>query len=357
MLKTFADRSHYRFPAVTMIKEGLLTSLVKKKKALFFIALSLIVFLPAVPALAATLKKAAFIPQWSPQAQFAGYYVALEKGFYKNQGIDLAIIPGGPSRSPLDYLGQGKATFGSLWLGSAIVQRAQALKLVNIAQVIQRSALMLVAKKSSGIKTIQDLEGKKVGLWSREFQIQPRALFKKYDLKVQVIPQSFSVNLFLRGGVDLASAMWYNEYHTILNSGLNPEELTPIFFFEHGLNFPEDGLYCLEDTLKKDPELTQSFVTASLEGWLYAFSHPEEALNITLKVMKLANVPVNRVHQKWMLARMKDLMADPEKMASFGKLNRTDYNRVAQELKAVGLIRTIPDFQSFYRGRRDDASK
>ncbi|MBA4393855.1 MAG: ABC transporter substrate-binding protein [Desulfobacca sp.] len=303
------------------------------------------------------LKKAVFIPHWSPQAQFAGYYVAYEKGLYKKYGLDLTIIPGGPARSPIEYLGKNKATFGSLWLCSALEKRAEGLKLVNIAQIMQKSALMLVAKKSSGIKTIQDLEGKKVGLWRNEFQIQPRALFKKYNLKIKVIPQSFSVNLFLRDGVDLASAMWYNEYHTILNSGLNPEELTPIFFYEHGLNFPEDGLYCLEDTIKMDPQLAQNFVKASLEGWLYAFSHTEETLDILLKYMTLANVPANRVHQKWMLSRMKDLIIDQEQKDSFGTLNKIDYDRVAGELKAVGLIRTIPDFKSFYQGRSEHVRK
>jgi NitT/TauT family transport system substrate-binding protein len=324
----------------------------------FTLSLFLLLLTPALLAGEAPhLKKATFIPHWSPQAQFAGYYVAYEKGFYKNQGIDLTLITGGPTSSPMEYLSKKKATFGSLWLCSAIERRDQGLELVNIAQLMQRSALMLVAKKSSGIRTLQDLDGKKVGLWRDEFQIQPRALFKKYNIKVQVIPQSFSVNLFLRGGVDLASAMWYNEYHTILNSGLNPEELTPIFFFEHGLNFPEDGIYCLEDTFKKDPRLAQAFVKASLEGWIYAFYHTEEALNIILKYMTLAKVPANRVHQKWMLDRMKDLMSDQTEIDSFGKLSRADYDRVAQELKDVGLIRTIPDFRSFYRGRLDNVQK
>jgi NitT/TauT family transport system substrate-binding protein len=328
------------------------------KKNPFIFSFFLLLLTPALLAGAATpLKKATFIPHWSPQAQFAGYYVAYEKGFYKNQGIDLTLITGGPTSSPMEYLSKNKATFGSLWLCSAIERRDQGLKLVNIAQLMQRSALMLVAKKSSGIKTLQDIDGKKVGLWRNEFQIQPRALFKKYNITVKVIPQSFSVNLFLRGGVDLASAMWYNEYHTLLNSGLNPEELTPIFYFEHGLNFPEDGIYCLEESFKKDPQLAQAFVKASLEGWLYAFSHTEETLNIVLKYMTLAKVPANRVHQKWMLARMKDLMSDQTEIESFGKLSRADYDRVTQELKSVGLIRRVPDFQSFYKGRREDVQK
>jgi NitT/TauT family transport system substrate-binding protein len=222
---------------------------------------------------------------------------------------------------------------------------------------MQKSALMLVAKKASGIKTPRDMAGKKVGLWRDEFQIQPLALFKKYNLKVKIIPQSYSVNLFLRGGVDVASAMWYNEFHTILNSGLNPEELCTFFFFDYGLNFPEDGLYCLEETLKKDPEMVRTFVQASLEGWLYAFSHPEETLDIIIKYMTAAKVPANRVHQKWMLARMKDLIVGQENKASLGRLKEADFQRVAGELKKTGLIKEIPSFKSFYHHQIDHAQK
>lgn len=328
------------------------------KEKVFSIFLFLLLFAP--PALAADrpyLKKAAFIPHWSPQAQFAGYYVAYEKGLYRKHGLDLTIIPGGPAHSPIDYLRQKKADFGSLWLCSAIEKRGQGLNLINIAQIMQKSALMLVAKKESGIRTLQDMNGKKVGLWRNEFQIQPRSLFKKYNLKVRIIPQSFSVNLFLQGGVDVASAMWYNEFHTLLNSGLNPDELSTFFFFDYELNFPEDGLYCLEETLQKDPEMVGAFVRASLEGWHYAFSHPEEALDIILKHMRLAGIPANRVHQRWMLARMKDLIIDSGNKDSLGRLKEGDYLQVAGELKKIGLIKEVPYFTSFYHDRIDHAQK
>ena len=313
------------------------------------ILLCIVLFFKATSAIAGEmiLKKASFIPQWAPQAQFAGYYVAYERGIYKKYGIDLTIIPGGPDRPSSDFLEAGKADFATLWLSSAIQKRAHGIRLVNIAQMMQRSALMLVAKKSSGIKAPQDINGKKVGLWGPIFQIQPRAFFKKYHLKVKIIPQSYSVNLFLRDGVDVASAMWYNEYHIILNSGLNPDELTTFFFHEHELNFPEDGIYTLEDTFQKDPDLCRAFVKASIEGWLYAFAHPEEALDIILKYMAKAHISANRVHQRWMLERMEDLILPHD--ISIGRLLPEDYNRVAQGLKENSLIKEISDFKSFYR--------
>jgi NitT/TauT family transport system substrate-binding protein len=303
------------------------------------------------------LKKASFLPQWSPQAQFAGYYVACEKGFYKNHGIDLTILQGGPDRPPLLFLTEGKADFVSAWLATGLRWRSSGHKVINIGQIVQRSALMLVAKKSHHIITPRDMDGKKVSLWGDEFQIQPRAFFRKYDLNVKIIPQSYSVNLFLRDGVDVASATWYNEYHTIINSGLNPEELTTFFFHEHGLNFPEDGIYTLEETFKRDPSLSCAFVKASIEGWVYAFSHPEEALEIVLRSIERASIPANRTHQKWMLNGMKELTAFSAHPASTGMLQQTDYQKVCHVLHESGVIETTPEYDSFFVWCHKDVEK
>lgn len=318
--------------------------------------LSAVLLLGATP-LGAAQQKASFLPQWSPQAQFAGYYVAYEKGLYRKNGIDLTILQGGPNQPPQDYLEGRKADFVSMWLAAAIQRRSQGVKLVNIGQVVQRSALMLVAKKSSNIRTPRDMQGRKVGLWAGDFQIQPKAFFKKYNLQVNVIPQSFSVNLFLRGGVDVASAMWYNEYYTILNAGINPDELSTFSFPEQGLNFPEDGIYTLESTFRQNPSLAQAFVRASLDGWRYAFSHPDESLNIVLAYISRARIPANRIHQKWMLARMKDIIFPLDKAAPLGVLQSADYERVAHELRESGLIDKIPNYDSFFVGWDSRAEK
>ncbi|HOP48461.1 MAG TPA: ABC transporter substrate-binding protein [Desulfobacteraceae bacterium] len=295
------------------------------------------------------LQKTSFVPQWVPQAQFAGYYIADELGFYRKHGINLSMINGGPDNPPSELLKNGLAQFATLWLSSGIQMRAEGIKVVNISQIMQRSSLMLVAKKSSNIKTPADMNGKKVGLWGPDFQIQPKAFFKKYNLDIKEIRQSFSVNLFLRDGVDVASAMWFNEYHTILNSGLNPDELKTFFFHEYGLNFPEDGIYTLENTFKNYPGLCRAFVDASIEGWKYAFAHPDEALDIVLKNLHKAHIPATRVHQKWMLMRMKDLIFPDDSDVPMGQLVPEDYYRVASILKENGLITQVPDFKSFYQ--------
>ncbi|QOX79101.1 ABC transporter substrate-binding protein [Trichlorobacter lovleyi] len=295
----------------------------------------------------AVLKKASLMPLWSPQAQFAGYYVALDKGIYARHGIDLKILKAGPGYSPAQTLQEGKADFAVLWLTTALQRRSAGVKLVNLAQIIQRSSMMLIAKKSSGIKTVKDMSGRKVGMWGGELSIPPRALLDRYGVKVREVPQSHTINLFLRGGIDLTSAMWYNEYHVMLNAGLDPDELQLFPLHELGMQYPEDGIYTLEKTLHNDPALARAFVAASLEGWRYAFAHPDETLDIVIKYMREAQVPANRVHQKWMLERMQDLIMYDVPQGLPGQLKQQDYEGVGRALRATGLIRSYPDYATF----------
>jgi len=296
----------------------------------------------------AGLERVYFLPQWLPQAQFAGYYVAHDLGFYRREGLEVIILRGGPGKEVTESLAQGLTHFGTLFLTSGIAARARGQRLVNVAQIMQRSGLMLVARKESGILSPKDLQGKKVGLWRGEFQIRPQAFFRKYQLSVRTVPQAGNMNLFLQGGVDAASAMWYNEYHQLLNAGLNPEELTTFFLADHGFNFPEDGLYCLESTYAQNPSRCRRFVQASLAGWRFAFEHPEEALDIVMKYVDEAHVPTNRVHQRWMLDRMKDLIMPPNSAVPLGHLPESAYAVVADELLKSGFIKSIPDYRQFY---------
>lgn len=293
-------------------------------------------------------RRVSYLPHWLPQSQFAGYYVACEKGFYRKHGIDIEILRGGPDRSAMEYLRRGRADFASSFLSCAIRERVRGLRLINIAQIIQRSTQMLIAKKSGGIKLPKDMNGRRVGLWGADFQVLPKAFFMKYDLNVKEIEQGPTMNLFLRGAVDVASAMWYNEYHTVLNSGVNEDELTTFFFSDHCVNLPEDGLYALEDTCKKDPEKCRRFVTASLEGWAYAFRRPEEALDIVMKYVDEANVATNRCHQKWMLERMKDVILPPGLDVPVGVLREEDYANVVKVLETGGLEGEVPAYSSFF---------
>jgi len=319
-------------------------------RAFLVLAAAILCMVAFSPASAAerTLKKASLITVWSPQAQFAGYYMALDKGFYRKHGIDLTIINGGPDTSTSEYLRSGKADFAVLWLTTAIQERVAGVKLVNLAQIIQKSSMMLIVRKSSGITKPADMNGKKVGLWEGPFAIPPRAFFKKYGLHVHEVPQYYTVNLFLRGGIDVVSAMWYNEYHTILNAGIDPDELSIFPLRDYGINLPEDGLYTLEKTFKNDPALARGFAQASLEGWNYAFAHPGETLDVVIRYIRAAKLPANRMHQKWMLERMRDvIMPQGNQEGVTGRLSENDYKAAGQILLQNGEIRTIPDFKTF----------
>lgn len=296
--------------------------------------------------------KVSLLPQWIPQAQFAGYMVALEKGFYSEAGLDLKLLRGGPSSPPIETMESGATTFCTAWLSTGIQKRAAGVRLVNLGQVIQRSALMLLAKKSSGINTPESFNGKKVGIWGGDFRIQPLAFFRKYNVSPEIVPVYSTVNLFLKGAVQAVSAMWYNEYHSILNYGINPEELTIFFFSDYSLNFPEDGMYCMEKTYESDPDLCARFVRASLKGWLYAFEHKDEALAVVMKHAQDAHTGTNQAHQRWMLDRMQDLIVPGSDKNALGKLRQEDYSKVGRILKDLKLIGVTPPFGEFYRGPR-----
>jgi NitT/TauT family transport system substrate-binding protein len=294
-------------------------------------------------------ERVSFLPQWLPQAQFAGYYAAEARGLYARRGLDVTMEPGGPDSPPSEALENGDVELTTLWLSTAIQARAAGTRVVNVAQIVQRSSLLLLARKSSGIAKPGDMNGRKVGVWEGDFLLQPRLFFKRHGLRVHEVPLGSTINIFLRGGTEVNVAMWYNEYHTVLNAGIDPDELETFFFRDHGLDFAEDGIYCLEETLRRRPEVVAAFVQASLDGWQWAFDHPGAAVDLVLERQRAAFVPTNRVHQEWMLARMRDLILDGQGTRPSGVLTRAAYDRVAEALLESGWISQAPPFDAFAR--------
>jgi NitT/TauT family transport system substrate-binding protein len=294
------------------------------------------------------LREVSFLPYWVTNAQFVGYYVAEEKGIYEKYGLKVNIIQYRPFITSSDLIAEGKADFAALWLVNALEIKAKGTDIVNIAQPSSRSSAMLITKKKSGINSIEKMNGKRAGIWSG-FELQPQTFFKIYNLDVKIIPIGSTNNLFLMDGVDITIANWFDEYHSIINSGYDPDDLNIFFFADYGLNFLEDGIYCLSDKLKKDPELCADFVKATLEGWKYAFSHREEAIDIVMKRSKEARLPVNRIHQEWMIDRYKDLYLPEGKTDFNNSLSESDYLFVGKVLKEGKLINEVPPFKNFYQ--------
>ncbi|HNY12503.1 MAG TPA: ABC transporter substrate-binding protein [Candidatus Wallbacteria bacterium] len=329
----------------------------KKKIITIAFIFSLILISSNVYSAEQTLKKVVFMPQWLPQAQFAGYFTAKELGIYKKYGLDVTILNGGPGAPTTAALEEKKADFVTISLPAAIEKKAAGSKIVNIAQIICRSSLMFVTKKKNGILSPKDMNGKKIGYWKNDFIGMPKAFLKKYDINAQFFPINNSVEMFLADGVDAITVMWYNEYHKIINSGINPEELSTFFFYEHDLNFPEDGIYVLEDTFNNDPELCRNFVAASIEGWRHAFENEEETLDIVIKYIKEAHMMANKANQRWMLARMRDIVIPKDANQSIGELIEKDYMKTVNVLLESGSIKISPEYKSFYKSCVKNVSK
>ncbi|MCX6268794.1 MAG: ABC transporter substrate-binding protein [Bacteroidetes bacterium] len=295
----------------------------------------------------ARLRKVTLMPYWVTSAQFAGFYMGIEKGIFRKHSIDLEVLPFDPFKSTQEDIENGNADFSLLWLVNAIKLRSQGVDIVNIAQFSSRSSLMLLAKKSSGIRKISDLNGKKAAIWSG-FELLPQALFTKYNLNVKMIAIGSTNTLFLLDGVDLISANWFDEYHSIMNNGYDSNELVPFFFADYGLNFLEDGVYCLSEKARKDPQLCCDFVIAALESWTYAFDHKEETIDLVVRIAKKENQPVNRAHQRWMLSRYRELYIPKGRQSINTALSSGDYNNVSEIMLNSKLISAVIPYDSFY---------
>ena len=286
---------------------------------------------------------------WQPQAQFAGFYVAEDKGFYREAGLDLTILHGGTDSVPADRLSSGEAHFATMFLATALERRGAGIPLVNVCQLVQRSSLLLLTRKKDAIDTVADLDGRRVAVWANEFQLQPWALFRQHDIDPLLVPFSGSMELFLNEAVSATLAMWYNEYHTVLAAGYREEELQPFFFKDTAFDFPEDGIYCLAETVDNDPETVAAIAGATLRGWRYAFAHEEEALAITEARMRAANLPFSLTHQRWMLRTIKSLIAPPDGPDEFGQLSRGSFEPVAAALLQAGFTDRLPSYEVFVR--------
>jgi NitT/TauT family transport system substrate-binding protein len=289
---------------------------------------------------------------WFPQAQFAGYIMAYEKGFFQKADIDMKLSFSDGTQSPLQKLLAGEIDFCTGWLSQTITLKSEGADIVNFCQVLQKSSLMLVAKKESGIEKPADMNGKKISLWSGDFTIQPIAFFKKYQIDYLPIKQSYNIYGFLAGAWDVASAMYYNEYYKMILSGVNEEVLTTFFFSDYELNFPEDGIYTTGKIFTTNPELCHQICEISLKGWEYAIKNREETLMTVLKYCDEYKMQTNFAAQNWMLNVIEEAIKyqTGENKSDWGKLKRADYDTVAQILLQQGIIKNIPPFKDFYRG-------
>ncbi|OUS35293.1 nitrate ABC transporter substrate-binding protein [Rhodobacterales bacterium 56_14_T64] len=276
--------------------------------------------------------------QWVTQAQFAGYYVALDKGFYSEEDLDVTILPGGPDIAPPQVLAGGGADVMLNWMPSALAAREKGLPVVNIAQPFKSSGLMLTCWKDTGITSPADFKGKTIGVWFYGNEYPFLSWMSKEGIStdggddgVTVLKQGFNVDPLLQRQADCISTMTYNEYGQVLDAGVSEDELVTFKYEDQGVATLEDGIYALESNLE-DPEFQAKmvrFVRASMKGWKYAEANPSEAADIVLD--NDASGAQTEAHQQRMMAEIAKLTA-----GSNGALDPADFDRTVATLLGGG---------------------
>lgn len=278
-----------------------------KHKILYLLLLLMPLFVQA--------QRIVFTPQWTPQSQFAGYYVAQELGYYREAGLNVDIQHPSASYSARSRMLDGSSDIITMQLSEAMVDMDRGVPFVNILQTSQHSSLCIVSRYDS-IRTMQDLKGKKVGIWKVGFGDIARIRDKELNLGIDWIPFIENINLYISEAIDATLATSYNECQQIKASGF--EDKPVIMVSDGGYDFPEDGLYASMDFYQRHPEAVKAFAEASRRGWEYVHEHPEEALDIVMKVAKKENQRVSRYLQKKMLDEILQLQCGTsEKKPSF----------------------------------------
>jgi NitT/TauT family transport system substrate-binding protein len=287
--------------------------------------------------------------KWVTQAQFAGYYVAQEKGFYEEEGVNLTILPGGPDIAPTQVLAGGGADVIVEWMPAALAAREKGLPMVNIAQPFKASGMMLTCLKESGISDpATDFAGKTLGVWFAGNEYPFLSWMNTLGLSteggpegVTVLKQGFNVDPLLQKQAACISTMTYNEYWQVIDAGIAEDDLVTFKYEDQGVATLEDGLYVLEETLEDSEKVTDlvGFVRASMRGWQYAAENPEEAAQIVLDNDETGAQTLE--HQTRMMTEIAKLLE-----GSDGTLAEADYQRTIDILLSGGsdpVIQAAPE--------------
>ncbi len=271
--------------------------------------------------------------KWVTQAQFAGYYVALENGYYDDEGLDVTIKSGGPDIAPPQVMAGGGADILIEWMPAALASREKGLNLVNIAQPFKSTGMMLTCRKDSGISSPSDFADKTLGVWFYGNEYPFLSWMSKLDMAtdgsaggVTVLKQGWGIEPILQKQADCVSTMTYNEYWQVIDGGLSADELVVFPYDEQGVSTLEDGLYVLEENLS-DPAFVDKaarFLRASMKGWEWASNNSDAAADIVLE-NDMSGAQTEK-HQRRMMGEVNKLTANG------GKLNVDDYQRTVDTL-------------------------
>ncbi len=308
-----------------------------------------------------------FQSKWFPQAQFAGYFVAQDKGFYAEEGLTVNILDGG-NVNPTVQVATGNADFGTDWVANMLAQREQGLDVVAIAQMFQASGYRMVALRSSGIEEIADMAGRKVGVWAFGNEFAAEAVFAaagftsnldptETNPDVDAVVYAFDPSLVFPNEVDVASAMTYNELDQIIGLGYELDVLSVLDPADIGADLLEDNIFTTPAVLASENfkgsglsgrEVAERFLRASIRGWEYAVENQEEAVQIVLAhcgetCAGSGSRQSPLIHQTWQMAETAKLVK-PTPDTVVGAIDRAAFERSVALLVEVGLLNSSVAF-------------
>lgn len=250
--------------------------------------------------------------QWFAQAQFAGYYAAVDQGFYEDEGLDVTILEGAVEIVPQQVVASGQAEFGLAWVPKALVSNEEDAGLVNIGQVFQRSGTLMVSWADTGIAAPADWAGKKVGNWGFGNEFELTAAIEKFGVAdVELVAQNFDMEALLNREVDAAEAMTYNEYAQVLEATneatgelYQPSDLNVVNFNDVGTAMLQDSIWVSEEWLADNEDVAEKFLKATFRGWIYCKDNPDTCVDIVLA----AGPTLGRSHQTWQMNEINALI-------------------------------------------------
>lgn len=252
-----------------------------------------------------------FTPQWTAQAQFAGYYVAEAKGFYREAGVKVRIEHPSATQPAISRLQNNQCQATTLQLCQAMEIVDGGIPLVNILQTSMNNAMVIVSARG---KDPLAQKGARVGIWSVGFGQLAICMSLKDHLDYQWVRFAQNINLFLSGALDATLAMSYNEYYQLVQAGIEINDRNVYRFCDHGYNVQEDGVYMTRDYYETHRDMARRFAQASRKGWEWAAQHPDETLDIVMQQVDKAGVATNSVMQRLMLEEVLRLQVDRESM-------------------------------------------
>jgi NitT/TauT family transport system substrate-binding protein len=290
--------------------------------------------------------------QWFPQAQFCGYFAAKDKGYFKDQGLDVSILPGGVDIVPATVVAGGNAEFGISWVPKLLASRESGADVQIIGMPFQRSGTLQIAMKDKAITKPEDWKGKKVGTWGFGNEAELYAAMRKVGIDptkpsdVTIVNQDFTMTAFLNGEIDAAQAMIYNEYAQVLEAKnpatgklYAPEDMDIVSMESAGTAMLQDAIFADESWLKEagNGDTATKFLTAAYKGWQFCRDNPDEAVGIVLA----ADAKLPKGHQTWQLNEINGLIWPSPN--GIGTMDKAAFDRTAQVALDGAIIKALPD--------------